>query len=77
MKKFFPILKTAINVAYPPSLVITAFALFRYAYIAQLNPGFELMSFAMKFFVGIFLCSTGIFFVVVLLKSFLESKKNK
>lgn len=75
MKKNFDSLKRASNASYIIALVLTAFALFRYAHIHQLTPGFELMLFTMKFFAGIFLLSTSIFFLLFLLKKSLEKKK--
>ncbi len=68
------IIKLTFTWSYLISLLISAAAIFRYAHIQQLKPGFILFSFAMKFFVFSFLLSWICLFIIFFVMAKFQKK---
>ena len=63
--------------SYLVSLLASAVAIFYYAHLHQLGPGFTLMVFAMKFFVLSFLASWVCLFVIFFVFKHFQSPENE
>jgi hypothetical protein len=70
IRRHSALFKKATTISYLMTILVTLVTLFRYAYIYKLSPGFELMSFAMKFFASFFLVCFVLFSLLFFVKGY-------